>query len=270
MILRKSCHVCVAYYGLIISLICAICAGRKEHLPLFRLGMAVCCHLSSAQFAAQTPWGEGKPRAARAARERCFVAWRSDVKTELLLDSSKMSKRFNTIQNVLVFGKHPARASRSVVVFSCLRHFRIFSKHPFHSTFYSVFLCAVEFSALFAVFRDALAVIVACWHARVCSGGWGGVGGGLITFLFINVPASSFLTRFSLLQVTVWHTVDVSVLICWRWCPVACGHGVGFGGVRTFMLTSVLATTSLHAFLLCNSYHHHLQHHHHYQHNHHH
>ena len=88
-----------------------------------------------------------------------------------------MSKQFNTIQNVLVFGKHPARASRSVVVFSCLRHFRIFSKHPFHSTFYSVFLCAVEFSALFAVFRDALAVIVACWHARVCSGGWGGVGG---------------------------------------------------------------------------------------------
>ena len=34
-------------------------------------------------------------------------------------------------------------------------------------------------------------------------GGWGDVGGGLITFLFINVPASSFLTRFSLLQVTV-------------------------------------------------------------------
>ena len=93
--------------------------------------------------------------------------------------------------------------------------FMSFSKHPFHSTFYTVFLRAVAFSALFAVFRDALAVIVACWHARVCSGGWdvvggwgrvGGVGGcwgGLITFLFINVPASSFLTRFSLLQVTV-------------------------------------------------------------------
>ena len=41
--------------------------------------------------------------------------------------------------------------------------------------------------------------------------------GGLITFLFINVPASSFLTRFSLLQVTVWHAFDVFVLICWRW-----------------------------------------------------
>ena len=27
------------------------------------------------------------------------------------------------------------------------------------------------------MFRDALAVIVACWHARVCSGGWAGVGG---------------------------------------------------------------------------------------------
>ena len=46
------------------------------------------------------------------------------------------------------------------------------------------FLRAVAFSAFFAVFRDALAVIVACWHARVCSGGWdvvggwGGVGGG--------------------------------------------------------------------------------------------
>ena len=36
---------------------------------------------------------------------------------------------------------------------------------------------AVAFSALFAVFRDALAVIVACWHARVCSGGWDGVVG---------------------------------------------------------------------------------------------
>ena len=112
------------------------------------------------------------------------------------------------------------------------------------------------------------------WGGGVKGVGWGGgVGGcwgGLITFLFINVLASSFLTRFSLLQVTVWHAVDVSVLICWRWCPVACGHGVGFGGIRTFTLTSVLATSSLHAFLLCNSYHHHLQHHHHYQHNHHH
>ena len=61
------------------------------------------------------------------------------------------------------------------------------------------------------MFRDVLPVIVglsACqcffWGGGV--GGWGGVGGvlggGLITFLFINVPASPFLTRFSLLQVT--------------------------------------------------------------------
>ena len=55
--------------------------------------------------------------------------------------------------------------------------FTSFSKHPFHSTLYTVFLRAVAFSALFAVFRDALAVIVACWHARVCSGGWDVVGG---------------------------------------------------------------------------------------------
>ena len=34
-------------------------------------------------------------------------------------------------------------------------------------------------------------------------GGLGGCWGGLITFLFIDVPASAFLTRFSLLQVTV-------------------------------------------------------------------
>ena len=42
------------------------------------------------------------------------------------------------------------------------------------------------------MFRDALAVIVACWHARVCSGGWdvvggwggvGGVGGGYVRHL---------------------------------------------------------------------------------------
>ena len=178
----------------------------------------------------------------------------------------------------LYFMVRTPRGRRGVLSFF---HVYVIVKHPFHSTFYTVFLRATACSALFAVFRDALAVIVACWHARVCSGGWdvvggwggvgwGGVGGGLITFLFINVPPSSFLTRFSLLQVTVWHAVDVSVLICWRWCPVACGHGVGFGGIRTFTLTSVLATTSLHAFLLCNSYHHHhLQHHHRYQHNHH-
>ena len=58
-----------------------------------------------------------------------------------------------------------------------------------------------------------------------------------------------------------WY-VDVGV----RW---RVGMGLGLGGIRTFTLTSVLATTSLHAFLLCNSYHHHLQHHR-YQHNHHH
>ena len=182
----------------------------------------------------------------------------------------------------LLFLVSTPRGRRGVLSFFMVA---LFSKHPFHSTFYTVFLCAGAFSALFAVFCDALAVIVACCHARVCSGGWDGVGwvggwggvggwgvlgGLLITFLFINVLASSFLRRFSLLQVTVWHAVDVSVLICWRWCPVACGHGVGLGGIRTFTLTSVLATTSLHAFLLCNSYHHHLQHHHHYQHNHHH
>ena len=87
--------------------------------------------------------------------------------------------------------------------------FALFSKHPFHATFYSVFFCFVAFSAVFyCVFCDVLPVIVACRHARVClgggvGGGWGGVGGGMITFLFINVLASSFLTRFSLLQVTV-------------------------------------------------------------------
>ena len=86
--------------------------------------------------------------------------------------------------------------------------FALFSKHPFHATFYSVFFCFVAFSAVFyCVFCDVLPVIVACRHARVCLGG--GVGGvvgvlgGMITFLFINVLASAFLTRFSLLQVTV-------------------------------------------------------------------
>ena len=57
-----------------------------------------------------------------------------------------------------------------------------------------------------------------------------GVGGGLITFLFINVPATTFVTRFSPLQVTVWHVVDVSFLTCWRWGPVASGQGVGVRG----------------------------------------
>ena len=41
------------------------------------------------------------------------------------------------------------------------------------------------------------------WGGGGGVGGVGGVLGGLITFLFINVPASAFLTRFSLLQVTV-------------------------------------------------------------------
>ena len=61
--------------------------------------------------------------------------------------------------------------------------FALFSKHPFHATFYSVFFCFVAFSAVFyCVFCDVLPVIVACRHARVCLeggvGGWGGVGGG--------------------------------------------------------------------------------------------
>ena len=57
--------------------------------------------------------------------------------------------------------------------------------------------------------------------------GWGGVGGlggcwgGVITFLFINVPASAFLTRFSLLQVTVWRM---------GWGG-GVGWGVGWGGL---------------------------------------
>ena len=184
----------------------------------------------------------------------------------------------------VVFGKDPARASRSVVVFSCLRVYVIFEA----SISFHVLHCFLARRCIFCAFCCVSwracgdSCVLACqglfggvgcgggvgWGGG--GGGWGGVGGGLITFLFINVPASSFLTRFSLLQVTVWHAVDVSVLICWRWCPVACGHGVGFGGIRTFTLTSVLATTSLHAFLLCNSYHHHLQHHHRYQHNNHH
>ena len=86
-------------------------------------------------------------------------------------------------------------------------------KHPCHLTCFLVFVCVVACSARFAVFLDAVAFIVACWHARVCSGGWDGVGGwggvgwggwgGMITFLFINVPACAFLTRCSLLQVMV-------------------------------------------------------------------
>ena len=64
--------------------------------------------------------------------------------------------------------------------------FALFSKHPFHATFYSVFFCFVAFSAVFyCVFCDVLPVIVACRHARVCLGGgvggvrgWGGVGWG--------------------------------------------------------------------------------------------
>ena len=83
---------------------------------------------------------------------------------------------------VSVFGKDPARASRE-----CCRFFMFtpFSKHPHCFLARRCIFCA------FAVFRDALAVIVACWHARVCSGGWwggggwggvgwGGVGGGVL------------------------------------------------------------------------------------------
>ena len=121
-------------------------------------------------------------------------------------------------------------------VAECCRFFRFAysSNHSFHSTFLHGFL------VLLCIFCCFYCV---SWRASCDSwvvgmrvfffGGGGGVGGvlgGLITFLFINVPASAFLTRFSLLQVTVWHAFDVLVLICWRWCPVACGHGVGFGG----------------------------------------
>ena len=136
----------------------------------------------------------------------------------------------------VVHGKVPLRASRSVVVFSGLRILRI---THFIARFTRFFLCFFAFSAVCTVFRDVLPVIVGLSACECFLGGgvgWGGVGGvggvlgGLITFLFINVPASAFLTRFSLLQVTVWHAFDVLVLICWRWCPVACGHGVGFGG----------------------------------------
>ena len=104
---------------------------------------------------------------------------------------------------VVVIGEVPLRASRSVVVFSGLRILRITHFIP---RFYTVFLCFFAFSAVFTVFRDVLPVIVglsACECFFWGGGGVGGVLGGLITFLFINVPASSFLTRFSLLQVTV-------------------------------------------------------------------
>ena len=59
--------------------------------------------------------------------------------------------------------------------------FTSFSKNPFHSTFYTFFLRAVAFSALFAVFRDALAVIVRVRMPGFVPGGgmgWGGGGGG--------------------------------------------------------------------------------------------
>ena len=56
--------------------------------------------------------------------------------------------------------------------------FASLSKHPCHLTCFLVFVCVVAFSARFAVFLDAVAFIVACWHARVSSGGWGGVGWG--------------------------------------------------------------------------------------------
>ena len=61
------------------------------------------------------------------------------------------------------------------------------SQHPGRLTCCLVLVCVVAFSARFAVFLDAVAFIVACWHARVFSGGgmgwgggvgWGGWGGG--------------------------------------------------------------------------------------------
>ena len=51
------------------------------------------------------------------------------------------------------------------------------SQHPGRLTCCLVLVCVVAFSARFAVFLDAVAFIVACWHARVFSGGWDGVGG---------------------------------------------------------------------------------------------
>ena len=51
-------------------------------------------------------------------------------------------------------------------------------KHPCHLTCFLVFVCVVACSARFAAFLDAVAFIVACWHARVCSGGGMGWGGG--------------------------------------------------------------------------------------------
>ena len=109
----------------------------------------------------------------------------------------------------VVFGKVPSRASCVFDTFSCFCHCRnmlfvsravLFSCASLH--FPRVLLCCLTLLVAF---------IVACWHGRVCSGGgvgWGGVGrgggvgggggwGGMITFLFINVPACAFLTRCS-------------------------------------------------------------------------
>ena len=141
----------------------------------------------------------------------------------------------------VVFGKDPARASRSVVVFHVYVIFEASISfhvlHCFHARrcIFCAF-CCVSWRAC----GDSC--VLACqglFGGVGCGGGWGGVGwgvgwgggcggccgGGLITFLFINVPASSFLTRFSLLQVTVWHAVrcfgfDMLTLVSggvWAW-----------------------------------------------------
>ena len=73
--------------------------------------------------------------------------------------------------------------------------FASLSKHPCHLTCFLVFVCVVAFSARFAVFLDAVAFIVACWHARVCSGGWDGVGWGGVGFGGEMITASDGLTR---------------------------------------------------------------------------
>ena len=129
----------------------------------------------------------------------------------------------------LVFGEVPLRASRVLSFFQvCVFFESLISFHVLHG--FLVLLC-IFFCFYCVSWRascDSWVVGMPVFFGGV--GGLGGCWGGLITFLFINVPASAFLTRFSLLQVTVWHAFDVLVLICWRWCPVACGHGVWFGG----------------------------------------
>ena len=52
------------------------------------------------------------------------------------------------------------------------------SQHPGRLTCCLFLVCVVAFSPLFFLFLDAVAFIVVCRHARVCSGGWDGVGWG--------------------------------------------------------------------------------------------